>query len=369
VPIPPFADGGHLPPGRHPATVEDVRADLVQAFPESTTRAAIFAFFQARRAAVSELVDVVAEWLDGSFTSDKRDPADADLVTIVDGPAFDALPRHRQQVVASLVAGTTTEEVWACDAAVVVRYPPDDLAHNRSVVAAGCWAAYHGHDRDGRPTGIVELRGDDHDPVEVGDDALDADGDAPEDLLAANLALFDRALQAFDDPEAEQRPGIRLMGRVLRDKRDELRGKLEAARRVELVIRPAAGPAAPARGVAAVVTAVCDAVEATAQALIAGIEVHAGVLGRATALRLVTGEDGEGGAVVLRAPDPPERRAVPIPEDHESLVAAALAALVEEVPDDLVEVATAEAVPVTLVLRVPGRPESSVSVDPAAARS
>src|SRR5690554_2523543 len=115
MPIPDYVDG-LLPAGRHRATPEEVHARLVEPFTDSTTRSAIVTFWEDRRAAITELVDVVAEWLDGSFTTDKRDPADIDLMTIIDGSSFDELPRHRRQVVASLVAGTTTEDFWSCDA-------------------------------------------------------------------------------------------------------------------------------------------------------------------------------------------------------------------------------------------------------------
>lgn len=74
--LPAFEDG-LLPPGRH-ATVDEVCEALVTGLPSSTTQAAIFSFCQDRRTAGGE-------WLDGSFATDKRDPADVDLITIIGG--------------------------------------------------------------------------------------------------------------------------------------------------------------------------------------------------------------------------------------------------------------------------------------------
>jgi hypothetical protein len=157
MPVPAFGDGGLLPAGRHEATVEDVRAALVDAFEGSSTRAAIFSYWRDLREALGELVPVHAQWLDGSFTTDKPDPADLDLVTVVDGPAFDALPRHRRLLVASLIEGTYTEQFWSCDSNPLARYPEGDLGHHASVVVARRWESYFGHTRDGAEKGFVEV--------------------------------------------------------------------------------------------------------------------------------------------------------------------------------------------------------------------
>lgn len=159
MPLPPFGDDGLLPPGRHPATVDEVRAALVDAFEGSATRAAIFGYWLDLRAALGELVPVRSQWLDGSFTTSKPDPADLDLVTVVDGPTFDELPRHRRLLVGSLIEGTYTEQFWSCDSNPLFRYPEGDLGHHASVVVAERWESYFGHTRDGDEKGFVEVEG------------------------------------------------------------------------------------------------------------------------------------------------------------------------------------------------------------------
>ncbi|WP_370324526.1 hypothetical protein [Euzebya sp.] len=378
MPLPEFDDDGMLPPGLHRATVDEVRAALVEAFTTSTTRTAIHSFWQDRRAAVREHVDVVGEWLDGSFTSDKPDPADLDLITIIDGPSFDAAPRHRRQVVASLVAGTTTEAFWACDANVLVHYPDDDLAAGRTAVAAGCWAAYFGHTREGRACGIVELLEDGQDGVAPALEPDDADD--PEAQLEAHLARFDHALQAFDDPEATERPGLRLMAETLRLKRDELAGKLESSRRVELVVAPRDAVPADAGAMATVIAAIVAATPAIGRALLADAEADAAAdiddeaVAAALRLRLVGG-DAEDGSVVLRAADPADRRRVPAPDDAESLVTAALLDLLAatdggdaspaavSAADDLRTAARVRALPVALTLHHPFGHRREVDLD------
>jgi hypothetical protein len=159
VAIPSFDDNGNLPPGRHKGSIDDVHKALVAAFPTSTTRGAIFRYWQDHRLALIDIVEVHCQWLAGSFASDKRDPADADVVTVLDGPAYDELPRHQQLIVKSLIAGHYTEDFWKCDAYPVLAYPDDHPGHTQYRIAAERWEDYFGHDRDGNECGFVEVAG------------------------------------------------------------------------------------------------------------------------------------------------------------------------------------------------------------------
>lgn len=370
MPLPDFTDG-RLPAGRHPATIEEVRAALVDPFRSSTTRAAIFAFWEERREAVTDLVDLVGEWLDGSFSTDKLDPADIDLLTIIDGPSFDALPRHRRQIIASLVAGTQTEDFWYCDAGVVVRYPDDDLSSSRTTVAAGCWAGYFGHTREGLSTGIVEVMADGEDPIEVAlEEEERADGEAQ---LRAHLDRFDRALQAFEDPASDERPGLRLMETALRRKRDELQGKLRSAQQVEVELTPLTAEPLPGPAMAALVAALCAGASDVARQLLAGSPEEA-ALTAALQLRLQAGTST--GSILLRAPDPDTRQSVPTAAPHDSLITASLHAILDAAEDDsptdaattaataLGDVVVASAAPVRVELRWPFDESREVELRP-----
>ena len=157
MPIPDFEADGLLPEGRHPATAAEVMATLVTAFEDSATRAALFGWWQAYRAAIDDIIPIRASWLAGSFTTDKRDPADIDVVTVLDGREYDELPRHRRLLVSSLIGGTRTEQFWRCDAHPVVCYPEDDLGFSRSKLAEQRWHSYYSHTRDGEPQGYLEV--------------------------------------------------------------------------------------------------------------------------------------------------------------------------------------------------------------------
>ena len=155
--IPAFDKHGNLPPGRHKATPKQVRAALVEQFPTSTTRSAIFRYWHDHRLALEELIEVQTQWLAGSFASDKPDPADADVVTVLSGPEFDALPRHTQMTIRALIDGHYTEDFWHCDAYAVLVYPEDHPGHSPYKIAEERWIDYFGHDRDANECGFVEV--------------------------------------------------------------------------------------------------------------------------------------------------------------------------------------------------------------------
>lgn len=155
--LPPFDDDGVLPQGGHAATPEELYTRFVVDFPSSATRFSIHDFWQRHREALQDLLPVHGQWIDGSFASDKTDPADADIVSFIDGPAFDALPRHRQLLVRQLLLGTHTEALWRCDSHPVVVYPDDHPGHRHSELAMRWWRRYFGSRRDGSPKGWVEV--------------------------------------------------------------------------------------------------------------------------------------------------------------------------------------------------------------------
>jgi hypothetical protein len=62
-----------------------VKVTFVDGYPWSTTRAPIYNGWIDQREAISELVAIRRQWLNGSFTTSKMDPGDADTVTFLDG--------------------------------------------------------------------------------------------------------------------------------------------------------------------------------------------------------------------------------------------------------------------------------------------
>lgn len=157
-----------------------------------------------------------------------------------------------------------------------------------------------------------------------------------EEELLAQLEEAEAALRAFADPEAETRPGLRLTHDALRRKHAAIEAKLEDGRTValELVVAP---DEPPREGV---VAAVAAALLATAQEAVTALgralahdDADPDLVDRALALSLAGGGSGDAG-LRLVAPPPGPRRAVPAPDEHPSLVEAAIAALLDVVAGD-----------------------------------
>lgn len=155
--LPDFTDAGDLPPGVHHASVDEIRQRFVTDVGDSAARRDIFERWLQHRRALLELVEVPAQWLCGSFVTDKHDPNDLDVVTILDGPAFDDLPPHRRLVVEMLVRGNYTERLWRVDAWPTFRYPADHPGREIATAATAWLAGHFGSDRDGNERGLVEV--------------------------------------------------------------------------------------------------------------------------------------------------------------------------------------------------------------------
>lgn len=153
--LPGFDAAGNLPPGRHEADVDEVARRLVGGHEDSSTRSGICAYWRTHRLAVADLVPLHEQWLAGSFTTEKTDPEDVDVVTVIDGPAFDELPTERQLVVRMLLAGHYTQAFWNCDVYPLLAYPRGHQAHQATRLCGARWEDYFGHDRDGNERGFV----------------------------------------------------------------------------------------------------------------------------------------------------------------------------------------------------------------------
>jgi hypothetical protein len=95
--LPPLSASGHLPPGRHPASLAELHEHFVEALPASTTRPAIWEGFlgyltawdEAEQHAGAEVLRGV--WIAGSFASSTLDPSDIDVSPIYDRDALVSL--------------------------------------------------------------------------------------------------------------------------------------------------------------------------------------------------------------------------------------------------------------------------------------
>lgn len=155
--IPAFDARGYLPPGRHTATEADVKAQFVDAFNTSLTRAQIYEGWVQHRKAVQDIAPIKSQWVNGSFVTAAVDPADVDVVTFFDASDVNALPRHRALVLRILMLDKYTSAFWGCDSYPLVEPHPTDPAHAVFVQTRDYWENQWGHDRNNVAKGFLEV--------------------------------------------------------------------------------------------------------------------------------------------------------------------------------------------------------------------
>ena len=125
-----FTANGYLAPGLHSMTVAEIEAALVTAFPHSTTRRQILAGYRKHLAEVQAIIPTFAQFLNGSFATNKNDPSDANLVVFMDGVTVDNLPQASKDKLRLLLSGPVTKSTHMCDAYFCPVYPPNHPSYN-----------------------------------------------------------------------------------------------------------------------------------------------------------------------------------------------------------------------------------------------
>ncbi|MFJ2648295.1 DUF6932 family protein [Streptomyces sp. NPDC087420] len=98
---------GMLPVGRYECTEEEVESAFVshERYVASTTRQSIWNDWETARDTLRSLVRVHGVWIAGSFTTDKLDPGDIDVVFIVGGEEYDQLDNREKAMVSLFATG------------------------------------------------------------------------------------------------------------------------------------------------------------------------------------------------------------------------------------------------------------------------
>lgn len=138
--------------------VDEFEAAFVTSFPHSNTRSSIFVGYAAHRAQLADILDTFEQFIDGSFTTNKNDPNDVDLLVLADGDLVDALPVNMQMRLQELVAGKSTQTKFMCDAYFCPTYPEGHPNHAHARPQRKYWMGEFGFDRSDVPKGIVNMK-------------------------------------------------------------------------------------------------------------------------------------------------------------------------------------------------------------------
>jgi len=149
------ANPDRLAPGRHRATVGDLEAVFVTAFPRSTTRATHFGHLQMLLEAVERVIAIQAVWVGGSFVTAKVDPKDVDLALHLNGDEFQAMDLPAQLLFFG--AATMSRDTFKVDPFIVPVFPEGHPGRAFYEDKLAYWEDRFGTHRDDRPQGYVEM--------------------------------------------------------------------------------------------------------------------------------------------------------------------------------------------------------------------
>jgi hypothetical protein len=145
-----------LPVGRHPFTLEQLRALCVEDFPLSTTRTGIMKNLEAVVCELAEAKVCGELWIDGSFLTEKIDAKDVDLVLRVDGAFYDACDAT-QRAAMDWVGGNLSD-THSCDSYLHFEYAAGDPNYWVGEYMHAYWMKQWGFSRGGDMKGIAVVK-------------------------------------------------------------------------------------------------------------------------------------------------------------------------------------------------------------------
>lgn len=147
--------GNLFPYQRSECKINDCVNLLVNNFPASQTRQILFDNLLKYRAAIfSELNQTFAQWLNGSFTTQKLNPNDIDLANLI--PYNDALDATIESLLPFFTVGGSLE-TYQVDAHLIPIYSETDPRFENTKLRLAYFEHWFGHDRNDNPKGFIEI--------------------------------------------------------------------------------------------------------------------------------------------------------------------------------------------------------------------
>ncbi|MGE3296058.1 MAG: hypothetical protein AB7I68_01780 [Porticoccaceae bacterium] len=138
-----------LAPGLHDVEESDLDNHFLSTFPTTKTRIGLILGLKRYLQALKQIGLSFEIWIDGSFTTEKIDPSDVDLVVFGSMIEIDSLPEARKQHLARLVDRVNIKQALGCDVLFAVAEDQDLRSY---------WRGWYGYDRDEQPKGIARIR-------------------------------------------------------------------------------------------------------------------------------------------------------------------------------------------------------------------
>lgn len=135
-------------PGLHDIKLTDFGNHFLSEFPSSTTRSPLIDGLNKYIKKLTEIGIPIELWIDGSFTTNKIDPNDVDLVVFALENDVNKLDKNREDLFCSLLDRRSTRHRFGCD----VLFSVTEDQEMRSY-----WRGWFGFDRNETPKGIARV--------------------------------------------------------------------------------------------------------------------------------------------------------------------------------------------------------------------
>jgi hypothetical protein len=136
---------------------DEVQRHFVDSFTESKTRADLYTKWLEHREALTAIIPIQHQWVDGSYVTAAVNPRDVDVVTFIDGPTFESLSLGARLIAQSLLAGHQTRDTWGIDSFAIPVYPQSHAQHSVTLATMQEWTKVFGRGRDGIAKGFLEV--------------------------------------------------------------------------------------------------------------------------------------------------------------------------------------------------------------------
>ena len=141
-----------LYPGFHAFDDESLRLLCVDAFPNSERRDMLYYNYMHLMADIRSINKqfkcFVEVWIDGSFTTEKPEPDDIDMLLVIDDDKLNLVPIMFQPQVDKLLNRKFIQHNYKIDLLLLYSGRDEDRMH---------WRGVFGHDREDTPKGIVRI--------------------------------------------------------------------------------------------------------------------------------------------------------------------------------------------------------------------
>ncbi len=137
-----------LKPGLHDIEAHELGNHFASDFPMSKTRPLLIDGLEQFIEKLKSLEIPIELWIDGSFTTNKLDPNDVDLVIFASETDVNTLDADKITLLRGLLDRLSSKSKFGCDALFSVK--EDD--NGRSY-----WRGWYGFDRDENPKGIARI--------------------------------------------------------------------------------------------------------------------------------------------------------------------------------------------------------------------